>query len=289
MAESFITTDENQSEDEVSFFIHVALVRSWGSVPRASLALHEPGRFLERWGEATPPLHSKTPRVSIGRWAIGTIVELGGVPHWLSVHLQGEEILDDELLAAMESESESGDDTPDVSAGHRGGQTAQGPGGTLEALGEDVVMRVLRMLAPTQLCRFSKVCHWAKELSNGNSLWKGLYFDRWDDPRSHHLERSANRDGWKRVYAARDMAGRAEVGLALPALLSRNTQCAACTGSMNAVAHIARIQCPHVAWACAWVPFGRMNAKTSTHWISRRIRRLKMHSAKCKLLVGRSR
>ena len=31
-------------------------------------------------------------------------------------------------------------------------------------------------------------------------LYQGLYFERWDDPRSHTLERSAARDGWKGVH-----------------------------------------------------------------------------------------
>ena len=56
----------------------------------------------------------------------------------------------------------------------------------------------------TQLCTLSGVSRWGRRNANRDSLWKALYFERWNDPQSHHAEREGNRLGWKKVYEIKD-------------------------------------------------------------------------------------
>ena len=52
------------------------------------------------------------------------------------------------------------------------------------------------------------VSKFLRRSSSRDCLWKALYFDRWQDPKSHHAEREGSRLGWKRLYEIKDTAAR---------------------------------------------------------------------------------
>ena len=52
------------------------------------------------------------------------------------------------------------------------------------------------------------VSRWARRIASKDGLWKALYFERWNDPRSHAREREAEHLGWKKIYENKDTAGR---------------------------------------------------------------------------------
>eukprot|EP00960_Hanusia_phi_P062137 765063-Hanusia_phi.AAC.3 len=59
----------------------------------------------------------------------------------------------------------------------------------------------------------SLVCHFIRKVANKDVLWKALYLERWADPKSHIFARDALREGWKKVYASKDMDIKAQAGL----------------------------------------------------------------------------
>ncbi|EKX40529.1 hypothetical protein GUITHDRAFT_113315 [Guillardia theta CCMP2712] len=110
--------------------------------------------------------------------------------------------LEEELLREMETESECSEAAEEEASPMFLSWSGKA---RLNLLGEDVLIRIFSMLPVTKLCTMALVCQWLRKVSGKDVLWKALYLERWADPKSHIFARDALREGWKKVYASKDM------------------------------------------------------------------------------------